>query len=547
MKFWKSESYAKLPALSVRGKQLQRSLRTITAAWMVGIVWLIAISGSHFKVLAEALGFGDFAFGLLATLPFLATIGQVFAAMIIERTGVLKYQFIHCGTASRLLWLLVAAIPLVLPIPSHAAVVLTLLVITASWFLQALAVPAWLTWMGVLVPRRLRGRYFAYRERAAMGIQILAVLSFGLAIDLVDPASPNGELTRLWIACGIVALGAVCGLVDILAFRSVPEVLPPRHAGPATDAPDRFGPPGAKTAQLPKLPILQFVLGPLKDHTFRSYVLYGATMTFSVTVGVWFYWLNALDNLGFSNFGVNALFLVVSPLAGMWAIGRWGKAIDRWGRRPVLILCTAGAAVGAAFWLVLAPDLPAPGFAVNGLAWVASCLGGLVGRPEWGHAVAAAPLTAYALATVACALGGAAWAGINLAQTGIVLGFADGSGQSRYVAASSVLIGVGGVLGGLVGGAIAHATDGLQEGPVRLGPFLWNNWHLTFAASLVARLVAIRWLVGMPEPGAVRARSLARYMGVNAYNGIVSRLFYPLRVFGWQQPVRPAKSPRPRQ
>ena len=546
MKIWKSESYAKLPALSVRGKQLKRSLRTITAAWMFGIVWLIAVSGSHFKVLAEAMGFDDFTFGLLATLPFLATIGQLFAAMIIERTGVLKYQFIHCGTVSRLLWLLVAAIPLVLPIPSHIAVVLTLLAITASWFFQALAVPAWLTWMGVFVPRRIRGRYFASRERAAMGVQIVAVLSFGLAMDLVDPGSPGGEQMRVWIACGIVALGAVCGLIDILAFRRVPEVLPPRQPASETDAPARLGPHGAKARRL-NLPILQYLLGPLTDHTFRSYVLFGATLTFSVTVCVWFHWLNALDNLGFSNFGVNALFLVATPLAGMWTIRRWGQAIDRWGRRPVMIICTAGIAVGAAFWLVVSPDLPAPAFVTSGLAWAAEGVGGLVGRPEWGQAVVGAPLTAYALAAVACALGGAAWSGISLAQTGIVLGFADGTGQSRYVAASSVLIGVGGILGGLVGGSVAQATQSLQDHPIRLGPFLWNNWHLTFAISLAARLVAIGWLARMPEPGAVRARSLARYMGANAYNGIVSRLFYPLRVFGWQQPVRPAEPPRPHQ
>ena len=546
MKIWKSESYAKLPALSVRGKQLKRSLRTITLAWMFGIVWLIAISGSHLKVLAEGVGFGDFTFGLLATLPFVATIGQVFAAMIIERTGVLKYQFIHCGTASRLLWLLVAAIPLFMPIPSRAAVILTLVVITASWLLQALAVPAWLTWMGAFVPRRLRGRYFAYRERAAMGVQIAAVLAFGLAMDLVDPASPGGQQMRVWVACGIVGLGAVFGLVDILAFRGVPEVLPPRRATTATGAPDRSAPAGAKPRRL-NVPILRFVLGPLADPAFRSYVLYGATMTFSVTVGAWFYWLNALDNLGFSNFGVNVLFLVVAPLAGMWAIGRWGNAIDRWGRRPVLILCTAGAAGAVVFWLALTPDLPTPAFVANGLAWMASGVGGVVGRPDWGQAVAGAPLTGYALAVSACVVGGVSWAGISLAQTGIVLGFADGSGQSRYVAASSVLIGVGGIVGGLVGGTVAEATQSLQDHPIRFGPFVWTNWYLTFAVSLVARLVAIRWLIGMPEPGAARARSLARYMGVNAYNAIASRVFYPLRVFGWQQSVRSAEPPQPHQ
>ena len=543
MKAWKLESYDHLPALSVHGAQLRSSLRTITVAWMFGIVWLIAISGSHFKVIAERLGFGDFSFGLLATLPYVATIGQVFAAMIIERTGVVKYQFINCGLASRALWLIVAGIPLLLPIPSYVAIALTLLVITTSWFLQALAVPAWLTWMGVLVPRRLRGRYFAHRDRAAMGVQIVVALIFGLAIDWIDPNWPNAEQMQLWIGCGIVAFGALCGIVDVFAFRRIPEVLPQHKPAPTSgdpsDAQDRSAPP------LPGSSIFEFVLGPLRDRTFRSYVLYSATLTFSMTVGAWFYWLNALDNLGFSNLGVNAMFLAVTPLAGMWAIRQWGKAIDRWGRKPVLILCTIGAAVTVVPWLLLTPGLTTPAFLSNSLVWIASTAGGWVGQPDWGQTVAAAPVMAYVVALAACALGGMVWVGINLAQTGIVLGFADGSGQSRYVAASSLLIGVGGILGGLAGGWIAHATDFLQEDPIQLGPFLWNNWHLTFAIALVARIVAIRWLIGMPEPGAIRARSLAKYMSVNAYNGIISRLFYPLRVLGWQQSVRPSGSTEP--
>ncbi len=100
----------------------------------------------------------------------------------------------------------------------------------------------------------------------------------------------------------------------------------------------------------------------------------------------------------------------------------------------------------------------------------------------------------------------------------------------------------GGIAGGLVDGSLAEALAGLQDDPIRMGPFLWNNWHATFAVAFVARLLTILWLVRMPDPGAAAARSLARHMGVNVYNGIVTRLFYSLRVFGWQQ--RMSRAPR---
>ena len=105
---WRSKSYEVLPALSVRGPELRRSLRIVTAAWMFGVVWMVCISGSHVKVFGRILGFYDFAFGVMAALPWMASFGQIIAAVIIERTGLRKYQFIECVAINRLLWAAVA-------------------------------------------------------------------------------------------------------------------------------------------------------------------------------------------------------------------------------------------------------------------------------------------------------------------------------------------------------------------------------------------------------------------------------------------------------
>jgi hypothetical protein len=65
---WRELSYEEVPALSVRGAHLRRALRTVTLAWMFGVVWLSASSGSHIRILAGRLGFNDLAFGVLAAL-----------------------------------------------------------------------------------------------------------------------------------------------------------------------------------------------------------------------------------------------------------------------------------------------------------------------------------------------------------------------------------------------------------------------------------------------------------------------------------------------
>jgi MFS family permease len=122
---------------------------------------------------------------------------------------------------------------------------------------------------------------------------------------------------------------------------------------------------------------------------------------------------------------------------------------------------------------------------------------------------------------------------VGLAQNSIVLGFADGQGRSKYVAASAVFISVGGIAGGVLGGLLVQHLDMLQLHPI--GPFQWNNWHVAFLLSMLARVPAIGALLHMPDPGARTVMGLLRYMGGGFYMNVTQRLFYPLRVFGWDR------------
>ena len=547
IRMWRRLSYQEVPALSVRRGHLRRALRTVTLAWAFGVAWLAASSGSHLRILAGQLGFGDLAFGVLAAIPFMATFGQVFAAALIERTGLVKYQFIHFAAVHRGLWLVVAMLPLVLPVPSDVAVVAVLGAVAASWFMAALSAPAWMTWMGMLIPRRLRGRYFAQRERIALMIQVPIVLAIGASVDILFPASDDTRTgLGLSVICGILAAGSLLGVVDILLFRRVPELVAPPHP-PSGSEPARAQ--GLLTPPVPQVRapnlrafLIRYLHEPMRDPAFRSYALFGATMTFSMTVAGWFFWLNAMDHLRFGGLGANLLFLVVGPAAGIWSSRWWGRAIDRWGRRPILFVGTVGAVLCVIPWLVLTPDMTGPPILSDIHRWVLSLAEGAFGRQASGDPGQPAAVGAYVIAAMACAFGGAAWTGVNLAQIGIVLGFADGNGRSRYVAASSVLISAGGVIGGVSGGVLAESLRHLQDVPLQRGPLLWNNWHIAFLVAAFARCLALLWLIRMPDPGAAKIRAVTRHMGVNAYNALLTRLFYPVRVFGWSVRKRRPKS-----
>ena len=544
---WKQKSYDAVPALSIRGPHLRRALRLVMLSWVFGAIWLACISGSQVRIFAGMLGFDDLAFGIMSAVPFVATFGQLVASLLIERTGLVKYQFMQFALVHRGLWLAVAAAGLLLPMPSSLAVVAVLAVLSVSWFTAALSGPPWLTWMGSLIPRRVRGRFFANRERLALGVISVTVLCVGLLMDIVyDPQGPAYQPTAMWAICAVFAVAALCGMADILIDRRVPEVLP----APSPEAQRRNEDPDAKlyngqpaagragVAGLRQL-LHDLLIEPLSNRVFRSYVLFGATLAFSVTFSGWYIWLNAMDNLGFSSLATNSLFLVVGPLAGVCAARAWGRAVDRWGRRPVLILATIGSGLSIVPWLFVSRQTPAPDFALRGASWALSQLGQALGRQDWISPDAVLPVGAYLWSVLGCVIGGASWPGLSLAQTSIVLGFSEGTGRSRYIAASAVLISAGGAIGGFAGGWMTQSLTGLQHNPLAFGPFIWTNWHLSFAVAIAARLLAVFWLHGMPDPGATLVRAVARQITANAYSNISTRMFYRLRVFGWRRSGRP--------
>jgi MFS family permease len=527
---WRQKGYDELPALSVRGRELRKSLRVVTAGYVLAVMFGACCAGSHVVVFMRAVGFRDVHFGLLAAVPFLATLAQLLAAVHIERTGLKKFQFIQCLTASRLLWLAVAAVPLLISLPSPAAVYVVLAVVLASSFAAAMGAPAWMTWMGDLIPKRIRGRYLGTRTLTGALIRLPVVVAIGIVLDVLSVPGRGGraglaagsvQWPLLWATCVIFAVGAILGTIDILLFHWVRDVLP--RVRPHED--QRVGPRKA-----PGLRAL--VVEPLRDRVFRRYVLYGATATFAATVGGSFFWLYAMEDLGFSKLAANVAFLVIGPVAGMSAARVWGRLIDSWGRRPVLVFATTGTLFSVSAWFFAMPDTPAIGAVVRAAVWVADALGGLLGRAGWGDVIAAAPVGAYLVACAGVVIGSTCWTGVTMTQTSVLFGFADGPGRSRYVAASSALIGLGGVLGGLAGGQLCQALVHYRAHPLLIGPFTWNNRHAVFALSLLARIAALAWAVTMPDPGAKPLRQVARVMWANVYNTVNPRLFYRLRVFG---------------
>jgi len=507
---WRRKSFEVLPALSVRGENLRANLRVVTVAWMFGIAWMACIQGSQMTMFGRLLGFRDEHFGIMDAIPFAATFFQLVAAVVIERTGLRKYMFLTNASVHRMLWVVIAAVPLLLR-PGPAAATTFLVVFGISCVLSHLATPSWRAWMGDLIPRRIRGRYFAARRLWAVPVQMAVVVAAGVLLDAFTVDQPSGTPVNrqtqpylIWPICGLFVVGGVLGTIDILLFRKMREIASHPLSSPA---PKRSSSP-ARSLGIALGELGSTITSPFRDRVFRHYAFFGMTVTFAMTVGKQFFWINALERLGYTKLGANIVFSVLGAASGLVLARPWGRLIDRWGCRPVLMLAALCAALGPVPWM-------------------------LVPR---GNVSAA-----YALGSVACIWGAGMFTGIMLAQTTVIMGFAESAGRSKNMAAFGVVVAVGGTLGGLSGGLIARALAFLKDTPLTLGPFEWVSYHVNFAVSALARAGSVLFLVGMPDPGAGRLRDMVRSFRFNAYGNVMTRLFWPVRALGqglWQRSRR---------
>lgn len=542
---WRSKSYEVLPALAVRGPDLRKCLRIATVSWMYGSAWAVLVSGVQLKSFARMVGFSDFDLGLLAAAPPLATLGMIVAALWIERSGRRKAQFLACATVHRLLWLAIAALPLAMDLPSRSAVYVMLGIYTLSWVMQSFANPAWMTWMGDLVPKRIRGRYFAARFGFGRIIQVALVVTIGLLLDYATvpgPETADAQPRLLLLICGIFAVGAILGAAEILMYRKVREVIPPsRQKGDEEELRlDQDIPRGRGLLATSRAMVRHILLEPLRNAMFRRYVAFGITIGFATAVPGFFFLVYTTETLGFSKLATQVLYMVISPILGMIGLKVWGQLLDRWGRRPVLIGATFMTVFSVTPYFFSTRDTPWPRFITDAANAMARWLGPYLGHADWVWITPDMPVGAYLVVCCSVLIGGIGWTGVLMGQNNVMLSFSDLPGRNRYVASAQVLVSIGSILGAPIGGLVVSFIDhhwaqanpltGALVAPVlHVGPFLWTSYHATFALSGLARFAALLWLIGMPDPGAGTMRAMVRSVGLIAYSNASNWFLYPFR------------------
>ncbi len=386
----------------ISNSEIRSSLRASTFDGVLATLFDSVTGGVLISNFLLELGAGPVEIGMISSIPMLVNLLQPLGAYLADQTTSRRRYSLWIFLPARLMWLiLVPAIGLVgsLHTTPQRLVQWTLAIIWVTHILEAFGNASWLSWMAALVPQRLRGRYFGFRNSASSLTNLIGVPLLGLAVS----AWPGGTLSGYG---AVVVFGVVVGLLSMGCQLFMTDVNP--QLAPVTHS-DTANP-------LPSGTAFSF----LKDANFLKFLLYFGLWSFAVNVSAPFFNLYMLDNLGI-DFRAVTSYSSLNAGANLLMLVFWGKLADRIGNRPLLLIIGVLVSLTPLLWLGAGSD------AISLWVWL--------------------PLLHL--------LDGGTWAAVNLCNNNLQMAVAPLRNQSSYFAIAAAVGGVCGAMGITAGGFLA--------------------------------------------------------------------------------------------
>ncbi len=306
----------------LRPQEVERGLRYLLLDGVSSQVMGALTGGALLVAFALQLGASNKVIGLIAAVGPLSQLLQLPAIVLVERLRRRKALVVLVSLVGRLFWVVVAAIPFVLPPPYRVGALLASLAVyfAASSFANA----AYNSWKRDLVPDAVMGRYFAHRLTIATAAGAAVTLASGFFVDHGEDwlGDPLIVFALLFLA------GGISGLLGVAFLGSIPE---------------------PRMSLEPGRPIREVLAEPLRDGNFRKLLVFLASWNFAVNLAAPFFTVYMLVRLGLPMAGVLGLS-VVSQAANVTFFRIWGRMADRIGNKAVLSLSGSLFIVSIGLW-----------------------------------------------------------------------------------------------------------------------------------------------------------------------------------------------------
>ena len=403
---------------------IRRSLNLILLANLFGNLHGIICGGGTTAMvgLANELHAGDLAFGLINGIPQAAALLQIPFSMLVNRTHKRKKYMLTLGLFSRALWMLFGLIPLIVPAdPAGLPLWTMIFLLGISSCCGSVINVCWLPWFSDLAPTRLRGRWLSYRDMLVAGFN----LAFGLLAAWMLDTLP--VYNRYII---IFALGGLLGVLDMVCFGFCRE----QYSDP------------------PKKLRIGAVLKEVgRNRPFCRLVVMWTAWCFTSNLCAPYLTRYSMNDMGLSFMQMMIFGSGAAAIATVLVMVRWGRAMNHYGGRNVMLLSTLAASVTDIFYL----------FSVPGSIW---------------------PVLLRNLIGAAC------WSGCNLAANSLQLSTSPDEARPSYIAVFACITSLVGVaLGTLCGGSLLESWESAG----------WFTGSLDRVKVLVILGTALRLLVAL--------------------------------------------------
>ena len=198
---------------------LKRDLRlSIGDGTLYGV--MVGSGESYLQPFVLAVGLGEVFAGLVATVPVMVgSLLQLVSPQAVRLLGSHKRWVVTCSLIQAACF-----VPLIVAACVGQVSKLSVLVISSVYWGASLGTgPAWNTWLGTIIPRPLRAKFFAQRARLCQATTLAGFLAGGFALEA---GKTHGN--RIEIFAVLFAVSCLCRILSsaCLTFQSEPIPIP---------------------------------------------------------------------------------------------------------------------------------------------------------------------------------------------------------------------------------------------------------------------------------------------------------------------------------
>jgi len=449
------------PALS--DAQINAGQKFILKDSLAGEAMVNLSGGAFITAMALHLGASNFQIGLLASLPILTNVFQLFSIWLVQRYNNRRVVTVISAILGRLPMLFAAFLPFMFS--TEMSLQLLLLILFVHYVFGSIAGASWNSWVKDLIPENRLGSFFSHRTKLITILSASLGLAMSISIDFVK-ANYNEYLTIMYYS--IFVLGGIIGLVGVYWLANAPEPSPV----PNNDS------------------VLKQFKKPLKDKNFRNLLIFNAAWAFALNLAVPFFTVYLMKTMGLPLSYVIG-FTILAQLSNIMTIKTLGQYADRFSNKTILNIC-------------------APVYIACILSWVYASM------PE-------EKIFGLIILTVISIFSGTATGGINLALYNIGMKLAPRREAMAYMSSLNMVVAVFSAISPLIAGLLADVFANQQlvwdfqftnnEGVVRTFEIIRiQGWGFLFIIGGLMAAASLKLLSKVKEQGEIRRELVVNYM-----------------------------------